>query len=76
MTGLLCGCWNLNSGPHDRRASVLSFELAPQPFSLSFLKNKIFPGVGDMAQKLGALAALAKNPSLIPSTHMETYNHL
>lgn len=61
MTGMLCGCWNLNSGPHDCRANVISFELPLQPSSLSIFKSEIFPGVGDMDQKLGALATLAKN---------------
>lgn len=64
MTGLLCGCWNLNSGPHDRRASVLSFELAPQPFSLSFLKN--FPWSWRHGSKVRSTCSSCKEPKFDP----------
>ena len=31
---------------------------------------RVTPGAGEMAQRLGALAALAKDPGSVPSTHV------
>jgi hypothetical protein len=39
-------------------------------------QNKIHEGIGEMAQQLRALAALAEDPVLIPSIHMVVHNHL
>lgn len=46
---------------------------------LSFLHSvniKMFPRAGETAQRLRSPAALAEDPTLVPSTDMEAHNHL
>jgi hypothetical protein len=40
------------------------------------LINSTFTGAGEMAQRLGALTALPKVLSSVPSNHMVAHNHL
>ena len=63
-------------------SSILDYEAAQQVSLPSSLVLCGFKGIGDrsgagvMAQQLSAVAALAEDPSFVPSTHMVAHNCL
>jgi hypothetical protein len=54
---------------------VPTFKLLECNFKMQVFKNS-FPGAGEMAQWLRALAALPEVLSSIPRNHMVAHNHL
>ena len=64
-----CSCWELNSGPLEEEAMLLTSEPSLQPPINVILKNK-------MALQIRALAALPEDLGLIPSTYIATHTCL